>query len=43
MNIGDYYLKEFSFSQEEVHLFAELTGDKNPLHFRPRICKANSV
>lgn len=26
------YTHEFSFSQEEVNRFAEVTGDKNPVH-----------
>ena len=29
---GDRYEKKFSFSQDQVNLFAELSGDKNPLH-----------
>jgi acyl dehydratase len=32
MKLNDIYETEFSFSQEEVNQFAELTGDKNPLH-----------
>ncbi len=32
MKLKDTYETEFSFSQEEVNQFAELTGDKNPLH-----------
>jgi acyl dehydratase len=32
LQIGDTYSEVFSYSQEQVILFAELTGDKNPLH-----------
>ena len=29
---GQVYTHKFSFSQEEVNRFAEVTGDKNPVH-----------
>ena len=29
---GTVYTHEFSFSQEEVNRFAEITGDHNPIH-----------
>ncbi len=29
---GDRYEKKFSFTQDQVNQFAELSGDKNPLH-----------
>lgn len=32
LNIGDSHKVSFSFTQEQVVQFAELTGDKNPLH-----------
>jgi len=32
LEIGDTYRQSFSFSQEDVIKFAEVTGDKNPLH-----------
>ena len=35
LEIGDTYKYEFRFSQEDVRKFAEVTGDKNPLHLDP--------
>lgn len=32
LEIGDTHRHEFRFSQEDVIKFAEVTGDKNPLH-----------
>ncbi|MGN6645039.1 MAG: MaoC family dehydratase [Cytophaga sp.] len=32
LQIGDTYSEVFSYSQEQVIQFAELSGDKNPLH-----------
>ncbi len=32
LKIGDYIKEEFTISQNQVNQFAELTGDKNPLH-----------
>ncbi len=32
LEIGDTYKHTFSYTQEQVAQFAELTGDKNPLH-----------
>ena len=29
---GDTYSHDFKFSQDEVNRFAEVTGDKNPVH-----------
>lgn len=29
---GDQYTEEFSFSQEDVQAFAEVSGDHNPIH-----------
>lgn len=31
-DINQEYTHEFSFSQDEVNRFAEVTGDKNPVH-----------
>jgi acyl dehydratase len=32
MEINQIYIHEFQFSQQEVNRFAEVTGDKNPVH-----------
>lgn len=32
LEIGDSYQETFSFSQDEVIRFSEVSGDKNPLH-----------
>ena len=32
LKIGDNYKEEFIITQEMVNKFAELSGDKNPLH-----------
>jgi acyl dehydratase len=40
--IGDVIEEEFSFSQEQVNRFAELTGDDNPIHHDPEFA-SNTV
>lgn len=35
LKLGDKYSTEFTISQEQIDAFAELTGDKNPLHIDP--------
>ena len=32
INIGDTYTEEFSFNQNDVEIFSNVTKDKNPLH-----------
>ncbi|ABG58271.1 MaoC family dehydratase [Cytophaga hutchinsonii] len=32
LKAGDSYSEVFSYTQEQVSIFAELSGDKNPLH-----------
>ncbi|MCV9388317.1 MaoC family dehydratase [Reichenbachiella ulvae] len=32
LKVGDQYQTEFSITQEQINLFAEISGDKNPLH-----------
>ena len=35
IEVNQVYTHSFSFSQEEVERFAEVTGDKNPVHINP--------
>lgn len=32
INIGDNFKYEFIFTQSDVNIFAEISGDKNPIH-----------
>ncbi len=32
IDVGDIFEKTFSFSQDQVNQFAEVTGDNNPVH-----------
>ena len=32
IEVGQIYSHDFNFSQDEVNRFAEVTGDKNPVH-----------
>ncbi len=32
IEVGQTYLHDFKFTQDEVNRFAEVTGDKNPVH-----------
>ena len=32
IQVGQTYTHDFKFTQEEVNRFAEVTGDKNPVH-----------
>ena len=32
IKVGEIYTHSFKFSQDEVNRFAEVTGDKNPVH-----------
>ena len=32
LQVGQTYTHDFKFTQEEVNRFAEVTGDKNPVH-----------
>src|SRR6187401_757528 len=32
IKVGDIFNHDFKFSQDEVNRFAEVTGDKNPVH-----------
>ena len=35
MKIGSLYFEDFIISQEDVNVFADISGDKNPLHLDP--------
>lgn len=35
IEVNQVYSHDFQFSQEEVNRFAEVTGDKNPVHTNP--------
>ncbi len=35
IEVNQVYTHEFKFSQEEVNQFAQVTGDKNPVHTDP--------
>jgi acyl dehydratase len=35
MEKGQIYLETFSFAQEDVNQFAQITGDHNPIHIDP--------
>jgi acyl dehydratase len=35
MEVNEVYTHSFQFSQDEVNKFAEVTGDKNPVHTDP--------
>ncbi|MBL7754453.1 MAG: MaoC family dehydratase [Bacteroidota bacterium] len=32
LNVGDKFEHEYSYTQEEVNLYAQVSGDTNPLH-----------
>ena len=42
LELGQVYKESFSFSQEDVNRFAELTGDTNPIHVDPSYA-ANTI
>jgi acyl dehydratase len=42
LELGQVYKEAFSFSQEDVNRFAELTGDTNPIHIDPSYA-ANTI
>jgi 3-hydroxybutyryl-CoA dehydratase len=35
LKVGESYILEYSFTPERVRMFAEVTGDDNPLHIDP--------
>lgn len=42
IKVGDQFKHEFSYTQEDVNLFARVSGDDNPLHVDAEVGK-NSV
>jgi acyl dehydratase len=42
LELGQVYKETFSFTQEDVNRFAELTGDTNPIHIDPSYA-ANTI
>jgi 3-hydroxybutyryl-CoA dehydratase len=42
INVGDQFKHQFSYTQEEVNLYAQVSGDTNPLHINEDAGK-NSV
>jgi len=41
IKIGDVYTLDFSFTQEQVNLYAQISGDVNPLHINAEAGKAS--
>ncbi len=41
LQIGDEYRHKFSYTQEDVDLYARASGDTNPLHIDPAAGKAS--
>lgn len=42
MEIGETFEYQFSFNQEDVNKFSEITGDNNPIHIDEEVAK-NSI
>jgi acyl dehydratase len=42
LELGQVYKEAFSFTQEDVNRFAEITGDTNPIHIDPSYA-ANTI
>lgn len=38
---GDVFTHDFSYTQEQVNLYAQISGDTNPLHINPETGKAS--
>ncbi len=41
IQVGDVFEHEFSFTQDQVNQYAEISGDKNPLHIDEEAGKAS--
>ena len=42
LKVGDKYEYEFSYTQQDVELFARVTGDNNPIHIDAEFAKTTS-
>ncbi len=38
---GDVFTHDFAYTQEQVNLYAQISGDTNPLHINPEVGKAS--
>lgn len=41
IKLGDIYTESFSYTQEDVNKFAEISGDKNPIHLDEDYAKSS--
>ncbi|MFI5221430.1 MAG: MaoC family dehydratase [Bacteroidia bacterium] len=41
IKVGDVFTLDFSYTQEQVNLYAQISGDTNPLHINPEAGKAS--
>jgi len=41
IKIGDVFTNDFSYTQEQVNLYAQISGDTNPLHVNAEVGKAS--
>ena len=41
LNVGDTFIEPISFTQDNVNLFMQLTGDKNPIHVNQDVARAS--
>ena len=39
--VGDVFTHDITFTQEQVDLYAKISGDVNPLHINPEVGKAS--
>jgi acyl dehydratase len=42
LKVGDKYTYKFSYTQQDVELFAKVTGDNNPIHINADFAKNTS-
>jgi acyl dehydratase len=41
IKVGDIFTHDFSYTQEQVDLYAKISGDTNPLHINAEVGKAS--